>query len=262
MVGRFFLALLLRFLERHQVEFPAGQFAREPHVLAGAPDRLREIFLVDHDVHAVLFFVDRDLADFGRRQRVDHELRRILRPQNDVDALAAQFRGHRLHARTAHADAGADRIDARIVRLHRDLGARTRVARSRLDFEQSVLEFRHFEFEQLDQELRRDARQNDLRPAAGAIDFPQIGAHAIAGTQVFLRDHLVARQQRLDAARLDDRVAALHALDDAGDQVLFARQKIAQDLLALGIADFLQDDLLRGLRADAAEFDRLAAALR
>ena len=58
------------------------------------------------------------------------------------------------------------------------------------------------------------------------------------------------------------RIAALHALDDAGDEVLLAREKVVQDLLALGVADFLQDHLLRGLRADAAEFHAAQSAPR
>ena len=59
---------------------------------------------------------------------------------------------------------------------------------------------------------------------AGAVDAQQVGAHAVADAQVLLRDHLVARQHRLDPARLDDRVAALHALDGAGDELLAARR--------------------------------------
>ena len=39
--------------------------------------------------------------------------------------------------------------------------------------------------------------------------------------------------------------------------MLLARQEVAQDLLALGVADLLQDDLLGGLCPDAAEVDRL-----
>ena len=38
-------------------------------------------------------------------------------------------------------------------------------------------------------------------------------------------------------------------------------RKVAQDLLALGVTDFLQDHLLGGLRADAAEIDRLQRLL-
>ena len=108
---------LLRLLVGHQVELPAGELGGEAHVLAAAADRMREVFLVDHDVHRVLLLVDDDRAHFGRRQRVDHELRRVGRPQHDVDALAGELVGHRLHARAAHADAGADRVDARVVGL-------------------------------------------------------------------------------------------------------------------------------------------------
>jgi hypothetical protein len=42
-----------------------------------------------------------------------------------------RFVRHRLHARSAHADAGADRIGAVIVREHGDLGAVARIARAR-----------------------------------------------------------------------------------------------------------------------------------
>ncbi len=83
------------------------------------------------------------------------------------------------------------------------------------------------------------------------------GAHAVADSQVLLRDHLVARQHRLQTTRLDDRIAALHALDHAGDEVFLARQEIVQDLLALGVADLLQYHLLGGLGADPAELHAL-----
>jgi hypothetical protein len=76
----------------------------------------------------VLVLVDDDRGDVRRRQRADHELRRIVGPQHDVDTLAGQLVGHRLHARTAHADAGADRVDAPVVGPHGDLGAHARVA--------------------------------------------------------------------------------------------------------------------------------------
>ena len=255
--GGFLFVLLLGLFLGHDVELPAGHLARQPHVLPAAADRLRQVLLVHDDVHAVPVFVDDDAADFGRRQRIDHELGGIRRPQDDVDALAGELGGHGLDPGAAHADAGADRIDARVVGLDRDLGARARIAGRRLDLQQPFLDLRNLQLEQLDQKLGDDARQDQLRPAAAAVDLQQEGAHAVADAQVLLRDHLIARQHRLDAAGLDDRVAALDALDRAGDQMLLARQEVVQDLLALGIADLLQDDLLGGLRADAAELDRL-----
>jgi hypothetical protein len=194
-------------------------------------------------------------ADLGGCQRVDHVLRGVGRPVDDVDALAGEFVGHRGDARAAQADAGADRVDARVVRDDGDLGAQAGVARGRLDLEQAFLDLGHFEFEQLHDEFGCGARQHDLRAAGAAVDAQQVGAHAVADAQVLAGDHLVAVQEALDAAGFDDRVAAVDALDDAVDEVLLAGEEVLDDLLALGIADFLQDDLLGGLRADAAELD-------
>src|SRR3546814_15034133 len=53
---------------------------------------------------------------FCRRHCIDHELRRILAPLDDIDALAVEFVGNRLHARPTHADTGTDRVGAMIMR--------------------------------------------------------------------------------------------------------------------------------------------------
>jgi hypothetical protein len=113
----------------------------------------------------------------------------------------------------------------------------------------------------LDDEFRRGARQDDLRATRIAVDAQQVGADAVADAQVFLGNHLVTRQQGLDLASLDNGIAALHALDRAVDDVLLALQEVSQNLLALGIADFLQDDLLGSLGTDAPEIDRLQRLL-
>ncbi len=76
-----------------------------------------------------------------------------------------QFGDNRLHARTTHTDAGADRIDAGIAADHGDLGARARIAGDRLDLDDAVIDFRHFLSEQLRHELRMGARQENLRAA-------------------------------------------------------------------------------------------------
>src|SRR6266850_4637834 len=257
----FLLLLLVRFVLGHQVDLPAGELGGEPHVLAVAADRHREVLLVDDDIHGVLLLVDHDRGHLGRRQRADHELRRIGRPQHDVDPLAGELLRHRLHARAAHADAGADRVDALVVGEDGDLRAHARIARRGLDLEQAFLDLRHLELEQLHDELRRGARQDQLRAARLAVDLHHPGAHAVADPEVLLRDHVLARQQRFEPARFDDGAAALHALHRAGHQLVAARQEVLQDLLALGVADALQDHLLGGLRADAAELDRLERLL-
>ena len=115
----------------------------------------------------------------------------LSRPQHDVDALAVELVRHRLHARTAHADAGADRIGAVVVREHGDLGAVARIARAGLDLDQALADFRHFELEQLDHEFRRGAADEQLRAARLGAHVVQVAAHAVAGAQHVARDALV-----------------------------------------------------------------------
>ena len=124
------IALLLGGSLAHDVEPPARQFAREADVLPTAADSLRQLLLRHGDVHAVGFLVHDDRAHLGRRHRVDDELRGVVVERDDVDAFAGDLVRHRLHARTAHADARADRVDARVVAADGDLGpgARAKIA--------------------------------------------------------------------------------------------------------------------------------------
>ena len=86
----------------------------------------------------------------------------------------------------------------RSCETHGDLGARAGVAGARLDLEQALLDLGHFLREQLHHEAGRRARQQDLRPAQGRVDLGDVGADAVAGAQVLLRDHLRAAQPPLD----------------------------------------------------------------
>src|SRR5919109_759130 len=72
---------------------------------------------------------------------------------------------------------------------------------------------------------------------------------------VALAVHLLgARQQRLDLAEVDEHVVAVAGLlDDAGHDLADAVDVLLVHHLALGLADPLEDDLLRRLRGDAAE---------
>ncbi len=189
------------------------------------------------------------------RQRIDHELGRVFREQDDVDAFARQLVGHRGDARAAHADARTLRIEPRIVRLDGDLGANAGITGGSLDFDETFLDLRYFKFEQAHDQIRRDPGKDELRPAGLRLDLHHVRAHAVAHAQILLRDQLIARNHAFDAPGFDDCRPALDALDGAGEQVVVALEKVVQDLLTLGVADFLQDHLLRRLRADAAEFD-------
>src|SRR5262249_40713079 len=155
-----------------------------------------------------------------------------------------------------HADAGADRIDRRVARDHRDLGAGTRVAGDRLDLDDAVVDLRHLHGEELRHELRMRARQEDLRAALLAAHVVDVGAHAVAVLEVLARDQLVAADDRLAAAEVDDDVAVLDALDRAVDDLADAVLVFLVLAVALGLAYLLHDHLLGRLRGDAAEIHR------
>ena len=191
------------------------------------PMARRQLIVRHHHFDAALLLVHHHLGDFGGRQRVDDEGRGIGRPGNDVDLLALQFADHRLNAAAAHADAGADRVDAAVVGDHRDLGAAARVARHRADLDDAVVDLRHFLREQLGHELRMGARQENLRPARFLAHVVDIGAHALALAEILARDQLVAAQHRLGAAEIDHDVAELDALDEAVDDVADAVLELA-----------------------------------
>ena len=93
-------------------------------------------------------------------------------------------------------------------------------------------------------------------PRFSRRDVEDQRADAIADAHHFARDLLVAADHALGAAEIDDDMAELDALDDAGDDLADAVLEFFILALALGIADLLEDHLLGGLRGDAAEFDR------
>ena len=81
-------------------------------------------------------------------------------------------------------------------------------------------------------------------------------ADAVADADHLARDLLIAADDALGAAEIDDDVAELDALDDAGDDLVGAILELFILPLALGIADLLENHLLGGLGGDPAELDR------
>ena len=124
------------------------------------------------------------------------------------------------------------------------------------DFDDAVVNLGHFLREELLHELGVGAAEEDLRPAHFAADGEDQAADAVADADHFARDLLVAADDALGAAQVDDDMAELDPLDDAGDDLVGAILELFILALALGVADLLEDDLLGGLRGDAAELDR------
>src|SRR4029078_12001634 len=97
------------------------------------------------------------------------------------------------------------------------------------------------------------SRQDDLRTARGLVDVDDVGDDAIASPVRFAWPLIAHRQPRLRDPPVDDDVAALEPPHDARDQLALAVLVLVEDVLALGLAHALQDDVLGRLRGDAAE---------
>jgi hypothetical protein len=79
------------------------------------------------------------------------------------------------------------------------------------------------------------------------------GPDAVADGVVLRARLFLARQLGLDAAQLHDDVAVLEPLDDAAHHFADTVAVLGVDVVALGLADLLEDDLLGGLRGDPAQ---------
>ena len=139
---------------------------------------------------------------------------------------------------------------------HADLGAAARIAGGGLDLDDAVVNLRHFLREQLLHEIRVGAAEEDLRPPILADDAQDDRADPVADPEQLARNLRVAADDALGAAEIDDDMAELDPLDDAGDDLAAALLELLILPLALGVADLLEDDLLGGLGGDPAELDR------
>ena len=100
------------------------------------------------------------------------------------------------------------------------------------------------------------ARQEDLRAALFAAHVVDVGADAVAILVVFARDQLVAADDRLATAEIDDDIAVFDTLDGAVDDLADAVLVFVILAVAFGLAHLLHDDLLGRLRGDTAEIHR------
>src|SRR4051794_37627903 len=202
------------------VDAPPGQPRGEPRVLALAADGQREL-VVGHDHRRLLVgVVDQHLAHARRAERLGHEAGGLIVVGDDVDLLAAQLGDDHAHAAAARADAGADRVHAVGVADHGDLGAVAGLARDAGDLHQAVGDLGHLELEELLDQLRVAAADDDAWAARARGDFLDDGLDALRVVVALTVDLLGLRQQRLHAlAQLHERVAGVGLLDDAGDQL-------------------------------------------
>src|SRR5262245_16110294 len=116
------------------------------------------------------------------------------------------------------------------------------------------MDLRDLQLEEATQEALMRPADEDLRAPRGTPDLEHVRLHRLADAVVLERALLAGGEDRLDPlADVEDDRARLDPAHGSGQQVAFAARELVEDLVALHFADALQDDLLRGLRADAAE---------
>ena len=129
----------------------------------------------------------------------------------------------------------------------------TGLARDGLELDDAVDDLGHLELEEPLHETGVRARHDDLRALGRLAHLDDVGLEAAAVVVVLVLHLLGLRQQRLDLAEVEQRVAGVGLLDDAGDDVALAAGVLLVLHLALRLADALEDHLLGGLRGDATE---------
>src|SRR4029453_11096906 len=97
------------------------------------------------------------------------------------------------------------------------------------------------------------SRQDDLRTLRAVIDALDDGANPLTRRIAFRPRLLLPGQHGLDTADFHDEVAILKAFDRAVDHFSNAIVVLGVDVLALRLADLLEDDLFGGLSRDPPE---------
>ena len=143
--------VLNRFGDALDIYSPTGQFRGEAGVLTFTPDREGQL-VFRHENHCGLAIdgvvVEVDACDTGRAQCLGDEGDGIGVPFDDIDLLVMEFLDDVLDANAAHADAGADGVNAVLQRGDGDFRAVARFTSNVFDFHLAVIDLGHFVFQQ------------------------------------------------------------------------------------------------------------------
>src|SRR5439155_11067304 len=248
------LVLGLRFTAH--VETPPREPRRQADVLPLLPDRERQLVVRDDHLHRPLVLVHDDLGDLCRRQRTADVLRGIGRPRHDVDLLTAQLLHDRLHPRPAHSHARTNGVDIAVMRHDRELRPAAWLACRSLHLDNALVDLGNLLLEELHQQARVGAREDDLRSLAAQLHVQDESPDAVALPVALAGDLLLLRKDGVGPAEVHDDVLLLEALHDAREELPLPPLELVVDDIALRVAHALVDVLLRRLCRDAAELLR------
>ncbi len=250
--------LSLQVVNGHHVEFPTAQLRSQTHVLTVTANRLRQVTGFNGDIHGVFIFIHHDRSNVCRCHCVNHKLRRVIIPQDDIDTLAAQFSRNRLNTRATHTYTGTYRIDTFIVGFHRDFRTRTRIASRCFNFNHFFADFWHFNTEQFDQHFRLGTSDEQLRATRFRANGIEHATNAVARAEVFTRQHIFAQDHGFSiVAQIQRDVVAVYFFHHAGDDFTFVFTELINHHRTFGFTHFLHDNLFCRLGSDTVKGNRL-----
>ncbi len=247
------LDLIFEFGAGHDFDVPPTKLASEPHVLAAATDRERELVFLDEDDRAADHVTQQHLLDLGRLQRVGDQDFRVLAIADDVDVFTREFLTDRLDPAAAIADAHGDRVDLGVDAADGDLAAVTRFAADRVDRDHLLAQFGDLLFEQSLNELWSGAAEDDANTVPGRPDFEHDRPHPFVGVQRFAWNLFAAGQDRFDVPQVDRGDAPVGLADNSADDVADLGAVFEQQGVPLGLFHLLNDHLFGGLSADPSD---------
>ena len=121
------------------------------------------------------------------------------------------------------------------------------------DDDSAVVDLRDLHLEEAQEDLRVGARQDHLRALCHRKHLDDHGPDPLPLLVGLGAGLFAQRQESLRFPDVHDDVRALVSLHDAVDHLADLLRVLVVDVLALRLADLLQDDLLRGLGRDAPE---------
>ena len=136
-------------------------------VLSPPSDCQRYLIVGNDSVCLLVFIVQDDTHGFGRAQGTVDKNFRLAAPVDDIDLFVVEFFNDGLYPHALQTHAGTHGIDAFIVGKNSHFGSVSGKTGHSLDLDDAVVNLRHFDLKQPDEELRRCTRHDDLRAPVG-----------------------------------------------------------------------------------------------
>ena len=203
----------------------------------------RQLLIRHHNFDALGIFIEHHFGNFGWLQGIYNKCGRVSRPRDNIDLFALQFANNSLHAGAAHTNACANRINRRIIADNRDFRTGAGIAGHRFNFDNTVVNFRHFHGEQSRHELRMGARQENLRAACLAAGIINIGADTIPVFEEFARNGFIAAHNTFATTEIDNDIAIFNTLNRAVNDFTNAALIFIKLAVALSFAHLLYNNL-------------------